>query len=382
MAKTKKDTNQENEEIGYIEDAFKVLDDLNPDAAFLNENTLSTVKEWIDTGCMALNAIISGSLYGGIPVGRITGFAGPQACGKTLMVNKIMANAQKKGMHVVYFDTENALDPETAISLGCDPKKIKHCPTEIIEECRNQIVKFLKTIIEKGLQGKVLLAIDSLGNLISAREAKVIEDGKDSADMGARAVALKSMLRAITHAAAKANCPVVFTNHIYDNPGALYPTLIKSQSGGSGPLYMSSVLVQMATKQERVGKSDNKNASDDVTPLSKDVNGLTMRALTTKNRFVPPFLECEMYLNFRTGLSKYSGLLEMAEGYGIIHKQGHRYAVGEEVLGFYKEWKDDDSIWESKILPLLEDKLKQELKFKNEANIVLKQKSEKVLLEE
>jgi len=180
----------------------------------------------------------------------------------------------------------------------------------------------------------------------------------------------KSMLRAITHAAAKANCPVVFTNHIYDNPGALYPTLIKSQSGGSGPLYMSSVLVQMATKQERVGKSDNKNASDDVTPLSKDVNGLTMRALTTKNRFVPPFLECEMYLNFRTGLSKYSGLLEMAEGYGIIHKQGHRYAVGEEVLGFYKDFKDDDSIWESKILPLLENKLKEELKFKNEANIV------------
>jgi RecA/RadA recombinase len=382
MAKTKKETNQENEHTGYIEDAFKVLDDLNPDAAFLNENTLSTVKEWIDTGCMALNAIISGSLYGGIPVGRITGFAGPQACGKTLMVNKIMANAQKKGMHVVYFDTENALDPETAISLGCDPKKIKHCPTEIIEDCRNQIVKFLKTIIEKGLQGKVLLAIDSLGNLISAREAKVIEDGKDSADMGARAVALKSMLRAITHASAKANCPVVFTNHIYDNPGAMYPTLVKNQSGGSGPLYMSSVLVQMATKQERVGKSDNKNASDDVTPLSKDVNGLTMRALTTKNRFVPPFLECEMYLNFRTGLSKYSGLLEMAEGYGIIHKQGHRYAVGEEVLGFYKDWKDDDSIWESKILPQLEEKLKYELKFKNEANIVLKQKSEKVLLEE
>ena len=381
MAKKQKETAETQENNDVIEDAFKVLDDLNPDSAFLNENTLSTVKEWLDTGCMALNAIISGSLYGGIPMGRITGFAGPQACGKTLMVNKIMANAQKKGMHVVYFDTENALDPDTAINLGCDPKKIKHCPIEVIEECRNQIVKFLKTIIEKGLQGKVMLAIDSLGNLISAREAKIIEDGKDSADMGARAVSLKSMLRAITHAAAKANCPVVFTNHIYDNPGALYPTLIKSQSGGSGPLYMSSVLVQMSTKQERVGKSDNKNALDDVTPLSKDVNGLTMRALTTKNRFVPPFLECEMYLNFRTGLSKYSGLLEMAEGYGVIHKQGHRYAVGEEILGFYKDWKDDDSIWECKILPKLEEKLKTQLTFKNESS-VLSPKSEQVLLNE
>jgi RecA/RadA recombinase len=299
-------------------------------------------------------------------MGRITGFAGPQACGKTLMVNKIMANAQKKGMHVVYFDTENALDKNTAENLGCDSTKIKHCPIEIIEDCRNQMVKFLKTVVENNLQGKVIIAIDSLGNLISTREAKVIEDGKDSADMGARAVSLKSMLRAITHAAAKANCPIVFTNHTYDNPGALYPTLVKSQSGGSGPLYMSSVLVQMATKQERVGRSDNKNAVDDVTPLSKDVNGLTMRALTTKNRFVPPFLECEMYLNFKSGISKYSGLLEMAEGYQIIGKQGHRYVLGEEVLGFYKDWKDDETVW-SKILPLLEDKLQSELKFKKES---------------
>ena len=364
MAKKKNET-EDTEFSGDIKDAFKILDDLNPDAQFLDENTLSTVKEWIDTGCMALNAIISGSLYGGIPMGRIIGFAGPQACGKTLMVNKIMANAQKKGMHVVYFDTENALDKETAESLGCDPAKIKHCPIEIIEECRNQLVKFLKTVVENKLQGKVMIAIDSLGNLISAREAKVIEDGKDSADMGARAVSLKSMLRAITHAAAKANCPIIFTNHTYDNPGALYPTLVKSQSGGSGPLYMSSVLVQMATKQERVGKSDNKNASDETTPLSKDVNGLTMRALTTKNRFVPPFLEAEMYLNFRTGISKYSGLLEMAEGYGVITKQGHRYVVGEEVLGFYKDWKDDDAAW-AKVLPKLEEKLQTELKFKRE----------------
>ena len=364
MAKKK---NEDVEINGDIKDAFKVLDDLNPDAQFLDENTLSTVKEWIDTGCMALNAIISGSLYGGIPMGRIIGFVGPQACGKTLMVNKIMANAQKKGMHVVYFDTENALDKETAENLGCDSSKIKHCPIEIIEECRNQIVKFLKTVVEQGLQGKIMIAIDSLGNLISTREAKVIEDGKDSADMGARATSLKSLLRAVTHAASKANCPVVFTNHIYDNPGAMYPTLVKSQSGGSGPLYLSSVLVQMSTKQERSGKVDNKNrnANEETTPLSKDINGLTMRALTTKNRFVPPFLEAEMYLNFRTGLSKYSGLVEMAEGYGIVHKEGNRYALGTNILGFYKEWKDDDAVW-ALILPPLEEKLKSELKFKKE----------------
>jgi hypothetical protein len=93
-----------------------------------------------------------------------------------------------------------------------------------------------------------------------------------------------------------------------------------------------------------------------------------MRALTTKNRFVPPFLECEMYLNFRNGLSKYSGLLEMAEGYAVLTKQGHRYLLGDENIGFYKDFKDNDEIW-NKILPKLEVKLKSELKFKNEIDV-------------
>ena len=96
MAKTKKENTEEQEVTGTIEEAFKILDDLNPEASFLDENSLSTVKDWIDTGSMALNAIISGSLYGGIPMGRLSGFIGPESCGKTLIANKIMANAQKR----------------------------------------------------------------------------------------------------------------------------------------------------------------------------------------------------------------------------------------------------------------------------------------------
>jgi recombination protein RecA len=362
MAKNK---NTEEQSVGEIGDAFKILDDLNPEAAFLSENSLSNVKEWIDTGSLALNAIISGSLYGGVPMGRLTGFIGPESCGKTLMANKIMANAQKKGMHVAYFDTEGALDEDTATRLGCDSSKIKHVPSQITEQCRNQIVKFLQTVIEKKLQGKVLIVIDSLGNLITTQEQKKIDEGSDTPDMGNRAKALKSMLRAITQAASKANCPVVFTNHIYDDPSQLHPSALKKQAGGSGPLYMASVIIQMAKKTERSSDSKNKDANDIVTPLSKDINGLTLRAFTTKNRFVPPFLETEMYLNFRTGLNKYSGLLEMAEGYGIIEKSGHRYVFNGENLGFYKEWKDDEKVWE-KILPKLEETLKLELTFKNE----------------
>jgi|APGre2960657404_1045060.scaffolds.fasta_scaffold07515_4 recombination protein RecA len=365
MAKIKKENTDEIENVGSIDDAFKVLDGLNPSAAFLNENSLSNVKDWIDTGSMALNAIISGSLYGGIPMGRLSGFIGPESCGKTLMANKIMANAQRKGMHVAYFDTEGALDQETASRLGCDPSKIKHVPIEITEQCRNQIIKFLDMVIEKNLHGKFLIVIDSLGNLITTQEKKKIDEGSDTPDMGNRAKALKSMMRAITHSASKANCPVVFTNHIYDDPSQLHPSALKKQAGGSGPLYMASVIVQMAKKTERVSDSKNKDSNEETTFLSKDINGLTLRVLTTKNRFVVPFLECEMYLNFKTGLNKYSGLVELAEAYKVIEKQGHRYVLEGEMLGFFKDWKTNEEIW-NKILPKLEEKLKVELSFKNE----------------
>jgi hypothetical protein len=129
---------------------------------------------------------------------------------------------------------------------------------------------------------------------------------------------------------------------------------------------MSSVIVQMAKKTEKAEDSKNKDANSEVTFLSKGINGLTLRAFTTKNRFVTPFLEIEMYLNFKTGLNKYSGLLEMCEGYGVISKQGHRYVFGEEMLGFFKDWKDNEEIW-NKILPILEQKLQTELAFKNES---------------
>ena len=367
MAKKIKN-NEEEIKSGKVEDVFKILEELNPDASFLDENTLSTVNDWIDTGSYALNGIISGSLYKGVPMGRIVGFSGPSGCGKTLILNKIVANAQKKGMHVIYADSENALDFDTSKRLGCDPSTIKHLPVELIESTRNQLVKLLKTIVENNLQGKFLIVIDSLGNLISSREANVIEAGKDSADMGSKAVSFKSMLRALTHAAAKANCPILFSNHTYENPNAMYPTLVKSQAGGSGPLYMSSVLLQMSTKQEKASKLDNKNANEDSTAISKDVNGLTLRFVTTKNRFISPFLETELYLNFRTGLAKYSGLLEMAEAYNVIGKQGHRYTFNDEVLGFYKDFKDNDEVW-SKIIPVLDKKLQVELAFKNLSDI-------------
>ena len=207
-----------------------------------------------------------------------------------------------------------------------------------------------------------------MGNLITTVEKKGIDEGKDTQDQGNRAKSLKTMLRAISHAAKRANCPVIFTNHIYDDPSQLHKSALKKQAGGSGPLYLASIIVQFAKKTERIdGEGEkNKDANDQVTLFSKSINGLTIRALTTKNRFVCPFLETEMYLNFKNGLNKYSGLLEMGTELGVIGKDGHRYTFNGEMLGFFKNWKDDATVWE-KIIPVLDEKLKKELAFKNES---------------
>ena len=345
---------------------FAKLDKLNPDAGVLSENVLSNVDSWIDTGCMVLNAIISGSLYGGVPAGRITGFSGPSAAGKTFIINKILANAQKQGITPVIFDTEAAIDKSSTTGVGLDPTKTKYVPVQTVEACRNQISTFLDSVIEAGMQGKFIISIDSLGNLASQKELDDTEKDKSAMDMGTRAKGLKSMMRLLTFKAAQAGVTILFSNHTYDDPAAMFPTLVKQQSGGKGPVYLSSVLVQLAKRDE---KHDKTNTNDEILPEANKVSGTTLRALTVKNRFVPPFLECEVYLNFKRGLDKLSGLREMAVNHGVIIQNGSTYALpgveGKEdkKLGYYKNWKDDEALWNDTILPALEEKLLANYKY-------------------
>lgn len=346
---------------------FDKLEKLNPEAKFLSESALSTVNEWVDTGCMVLNAIISGSLYGGVPVGRITGFSGPSAAGKTYIINKILANAQSRGMIPVIFDTEAAIDASSTTGVGLDSDRVKYVPVQTVEDCRNQIATLLDSVTEAKMRGKFIISIDSLGNLASQKELDDTEKGKTAMDMGTRAKGLKSMMRLLTFKAAQAGVTILFSNHTYDDPSAMFPTLVKAQSGGKGPVYLASVLVQLAKRDE---KYDKANVDDEILPEANRVSGTTLRALTVKNRFVPPFLECEAYLNFKRGLDKYSGLKEMAVNHGVIEQTGSTFilpsgkdGIPGKKLGYYKNWKGDEKLWEEHILPGLEAKLKEQYSY-------------------
>jgi RecA/RadA recombinase len=317
---------------------------------------------------MVLNAIISGSLYGGVPVGRITGFSGPSAAGKTYIINKILANGQKKGMIPVIFDTEAAIDASSTTGVGLDSDQVKYVPVQTVEDCRNQIATFLDSVTESGMRNKFIISIDSLGNLASQKELDDTEKGKTAMDMGTRAKGLKSMMRLLTFKAAQAGVTILFSNHTYDDPSAMFPTLVKAQSGGKGPVYLASVLVQLAKRDEKHDAS--RGEADELLPEANKVSGTTLRALTVKNRFVPPFLECEAYLNFKRGLDKYSGLKEMAVNHGVIIQTGSTFTMPEQKegvpgkkLGYYKNWKDDESLWNEHILPELEKKLKKQYNY-------------------
>lgn len=349
-----------------LNDVFDRLDKLNPEATFLSESALSNVDTWYDTGSYALNAIIGGSCRsGGVPKGRIVGFSGESGVGKTFIINKILGIAQKNlGLTPIIFDTEFAVDKSSAENVGLDPAKTKYVPVYTVEQCRNQVSILLDSIVEKKLQGKFIISIDSLGNLASTKEVEDVEKDKAAMDMGLRAKTLKAMMRLITYKAAAAGTTVLFSNHVYGDPAAMYPSLVKNQAGGSGPTYLASVLCQIGASNE---KHDENNENDEKLAEARNYSGKTLRFLTVKNRFIPQFLQAEIYLNFKTGLDKYSGLRDMAVNHGILIANGPTFQIGitsedgkykqGDKIGYYKNWSKDEDFWENFIIPELDKKL-------------------------
>jgi len=342
-----------------IDKALDSIDKINPFATYLSDSTLSRVGGWIDTGSYVLNAIVSGSIHGGIPKGRVTMMGGESMTGKTLFVQKILANAQKEGLIPVIFDTENAVDPEGSERLGLDTSKVKYVPCITIEQTRNALFKFLTAVKEKGLEGKFIVAIDSLGNLQSELEHSRMGKDSVSSDMGTKARAMKSLMQTCTNLGATTQTTILCTNHVYDDPTAMFPSIEKNMPGGKSIIYLPSVTIQLARKPM---KSDGGKTMDAETAVGqKNYAGIIIRALTRKNRFIKQYLQGEMFLSFQTGLDRYYGLLDLAVGVGAVIQTGSTYTLPDgKKIGYYKNFRKDKDLWENTILPVLEERIKDE----------------------
>lgn len=341
----------------FFNDLMGEIKKINPYANFLSEETLSNVSDYISTGCPALNGIISGDLYKGIPVGRVTCFAGEPQSGKTFITMKILAEAQKKGITPIIFDSEFDKDKNLANGMGLDPSKIMWIPITNIEDATIQVVRVLDKIIADKRQGKAILVIDSLGNVSSKKESDDVTNEKNASDMGLDAKATKRFFRQITGRLAIAQCAMVVIQHVYADPSAYMPSVIKKVRGGSGPQYMATVSIQVAMRKE---EQDEKNTKDTMITEAKKYSGGTLRFFTVKNRLIAPFLEIENYLSWKSGLDKYSGLKVLAENHGVILKDGHRWKMEDgTMLGFYNDWRHDEKLWEDRLMPLINKKINE-----------------------
>lgn len=315
----------------------------------------------LDTGSCVLNALISGSIYGGVPVGKMTGFYGPSGCGKSFIIGNLISDSIKKGFIPILVDTESAWTPESGTSHGFDIEECIVINEKVIEDIKNALYAIIKGECENLANGdvKFMLIIDSIGGLYSNKEEEDLEKNKIASDMGTRAKALKPMLNTMTKRCSKYGIPFVWANHIYDNPSQLHESIIKNMPGGRSPWFLSSTIVLMR-RNEVKDEGAQKGAI-----ISHSGCSIPMR--TVKNRFVRPFINSEMYLDYGKGLDRYYGLFEVGKELGVIVGDRTYELVKQDgtivKLGYRKNIDGNTKLWEEVIAPELDKAIKKAYSF-------------------
>lgn len=360
-----------------IEKAWAVLDDGNSQASMLSQ-ALSNINTFDDTGCCILNALLSGRIVGGgFPEGRMTVMAAPSSVGKSYIGLQAAALAQKKGKRILIFDSENAIDREFATNLGLDVTKVKYFPVKSIEQCKNSMYQFLDFVDKSGMRGQFFILVDSLGGMMSEMDYKRLEDQSTSADMGTLAKAMKAFIKMMTIMSARTKTTIVCTNHVFDNPGQMFPSLEKNMSGGKSVKYFSSTVIQLSAVQVKEGDADRKTG-DEAAIGSKGMTGIAIRGLSIKNRVVKPYMEGSMYISWQKGLRKYYGLLELAQEFDLIYnKAGKLYIRSQnqeeqdKYIGTKLDIQTSKKFWDE-FIPTLQKKIDENWTY-NGSNIDFQQ---------
>ncbi len=298
--------------------------------------------DWISTGSYALNYLISGDFKKGIPLGKVSVFAGESGSGKSYFCSgNIVKNAQEQGIFVVLIDSENALDETWLHALGVDTSedKLLKLNMAMIDDVAKTISLFMKdykTMDEKD-RPKVLFVIDSLGMLMSPTELNQFEAGDMKGDMGRKAKALKALVTNCVNMFGSYNVGMVVTNHTYASQDMFDPD--DKISGGAGFIYASSIVVAMKKLKLKEDEDGNK-----VT----EVNGIRAGCKVMKTRYAKPFEGVQVKIPYTTGMSPYSGLVDLIEKKEMLKREGNSLVFttsdGEIIKKFRKAWeKNDDS---------------------------------------
>ena len=293
-------------------------------------------QDWISTGNFALNYLLSGDFCKGIPLGKVSVFAGESGAGKSYIVSgNIVKSAQEQGIFVVLIDSENALDQSWLEALGvdCDDSKLLKLNMAMIDDVAKTISTFMddyRSMNEED-RPKVLFVVDSLGMLMSPTEVNQFEAGDMKGDMGRKAKALKALVTNCVNMFGSYNVGMCVTNHTYASQDMFDPD--DKISGGSGFVYASSMVVAMKKLKLKEDADGNKTSA---------VNGIRAACKVMKTRYAKPFESVQVKIPYETGMDPYSGMFDLLEAKGLLEKQGNRYkyidSSGEETLEYRKNW--------------------------------------------
>lgn len=307
------------------------------------------VTGFIGTGSYSLNALLSGSIYGGLPANKVTALAGEPSTGKTFYAINIVRQFLRDNDNgfVFYFESESAISKQMLADRGVDTKRVAVVPVATIQEFRTQAVKILDKYIEdkdKKERPPMLFVLDSLGNLSTDKEMADIADGKDTRDM-TRAQLVRGAFRVLTLKLGKAKVPLIVTNHVYDVVGSYVPT--KKMGGGSGLEYAASTILFLSKKKDK----------------DKDggVSGAIITANLKKARLTIENKKVETLLDYADGLDPYYGLLGLAEKFDIIKKVSTRYELPDGTKAFESAiLKDPEKYFTKDIMDQIDEACKNE----------------------
>jgi recombination protein RecA len=296
--------------------------------------------DWISTGNFALNYLISGDFNKGVPLGKVTVFAGESGAGKSYICSgNIIKNAQEQGMYVILVDSENALDEAWLHALGVDTseQKLLKLNMAMIDDVAKTISEFMKEYkqLPSDERPKILFVIDSLGMLLTPTDVNQFEAGEMKGDMGRKPKALTSLVRNCVNMFGSYNVGLVCTNHTYASQDMFDPD--DKISGGQGFIYASSIVVAMRKLKLKTDADGNKTTT---------VNGIRSACKIMKTRYSKPFESVQVEIPYATGMAPTSGLVDLFEAKNVLTKSGNKLQyiskeTGEVHSFFRKGWTED-----------------------------------------
>lgn len=281
-----------------------LLGNINPNGGMMDVNPLAKIDEWISTGNYILNAVLSGSLFGGLPNRRSLVLAGEEGTAKTFIAMSIVRQAITMGYHPIYFDSEGAIDVEFTKRLGVDPSKVRLDVVNTIEQfshMASKIVEQVDSIKAKGeTPPKLMVVLDSLGNMTSAKEKEDTVKGSDKRDM-TKQQAIRKLFRVNGIDFARLGIPFIIVAHTYDSMSMFSP---KEISGGGGVKYNASIILALGKGSLKDEEGKKEAAKKNVDPSKL---GVTIYVNPYKQRFARP-IKVQIHIPFYKSPNPFVGL--------------------------------------------------------------------------